>query len=174
MVWVSNRSSDAITVSITTTSGGSNATFTVYPSVSLGPAADVFTDVKQESTGDNLWGRNGPETLTVTIGGNVKSFPVQKDDHVTFYSDAYEIYTSQVTRIPWGLEQSSELNCLWWCPTLPRSMGCTNIPNFDRLIWFLTIHGQRKTADLRIHRPGRFFGLVSSLLFYHHFPTRIT
>ena len=99
MVWVSNRSSDAITVSITTTSGGSNVTFTVYPSVSLGPAAGVFTDVKQESTGDNLWGRNGPETLTVTIGGNVKSFPVQKDDHVTFYSDAYEIYTSQVTRI---------------------------------------------------------------------------
>ena len=99
MVWVSNRSTAAITVSITSTTGGSSASYTVYPSVSLGAAANIFKDVKEETCGGNFWQRGGPETLKVTIGGKEKSFQVQKDDHVTFYSDAYEIYTSQITRI---------------------------------------------------------------------------
>ncbi|KXN87995.1 hypothetical protein AN958_07845, partial [Leucoagaricus sp. SymC.cos] len=98
MVWVSNRSPAAITVSITNTTGGSASDYTVSPSVSLGPAGDAFKGVKKETRDNNYWVRRGAETLKVEIGGKELSFRVQKDDHVIFYADAYEIFASAVTQ----------------------------------------------------------------------------
>ena len=95
MVWVSNHSPGPITVTITADSGGSDAEYTVHPAILLESAGSLVNPVK-ESCNTNFWKRHGPETLRVSMAGKEKSFRVQSNDHVVFYADAYEVFTSKV------------------------------------------------------------------------------
>ena len=95
MVWVSNLSNAAITVTITNKTGGSASNYTVQPFISAGPTG---IQIKNESWGNNHWSRSGAETLKFTINGTEKSFQVNPDDHVTFYVDTYEVSSSKTTR----------------------------------------------------------------------------
>ena len=94
MVWVSNLSNNTITVAITATSGGNPANFTIDPFVAEG---DTGVLIQHESWGQDHWERGGSETLTAIIGGTKVSFEVQPSDHVTFYLDTYEVFTSTTT-----------------------------------------------------------------------------
>jgi hypothetical protein len=92
MPWVSNKTDANITVSITKkTGGGSDATFTVKPCIPYAPAGAI-----RESAVENYWTRKGAETLKAVIGGKEVTFEVQGDDHVNFYVDTYEIFTSKI------------------------------------------------------------------------------
>jgi hypothetical protein len=91
MPWVSNHSSRDIEVSINY-QGKEDQTYTVKAAVrywqGLAPAT-------AETWAANRWTRADAETLSVNIGGKaVPSFEVKPDDHVTFYDDAYEIFTT--------------------------------------------------------------------------------
>jgi hypothetical protein len=76
MVWVSNYASVTIVVSITNTSGGSAAEFTIYP--------------KQNETWErNHWSRKGEETITIQwASGKKTSYKIGKDARVLVYDDA--------------------------------------------------------------------------------------
>src|ERR1700722_18358213 len=91
MPWVSNHTPQNITVQITKTTGGSDNVFTVQPAIPYSGGAAAIP----ESSGENYWTRTGNETLTAVIGGKKKSFSVAKDDHVTFYTNFYEIFTAK-------------------------------------------------------------------------------
>ena len=99
MVWVSNRSNTTIIVAITI-NGGTQGNFTVEPFIAEGDSGIL---IQHESWEQNLWGRNTSETLTAIIGGTKLSFEVQPTDHVTFYLDTYEIFTSTATEF-WMME----------------------------------------------------------------------
>jgi hypothetical protein len=91
MPWVSNHSPAPITVSITATTGGNDKTFTIEPSIPY-----LIPHAIPETGDVNFWNRKGAEELAATIGGKDVAFSVQPNDHVTFYSDAYEIFTATV------------------------------------------------------------------------------
>jgi hypothetical protein len=85
MVWVSNHTSEGIAVSITNKTGGSNDTYIVSPCIPY----------KSETKPHNWWARSGSETLKAIVNGKGVTFTVNKDDHVTFYEDTYEIFTAK-------------------------------------------------------------------------------
>jgi len=102
MVWVSNHSPSTITVSITAKTGGSASNYTIHPAIALGPGGEPVTSPgSPESWGSNHWSRSGDETLHATylLSGKEVKFDIHKDDHVTFYTDAYEVYTSKTVSI---------------------------------------------------------------------------
>lgn len=87
MVWVSNRSSGLINVSITSTSGGDNRPF---PIAARGP----------EGWAINHWQRTGGETVTVKFdNGATATFAVDGSDHVNVYDGAYEKFASLVVYV---------------------------------------------------------------------------
>ena len=97
MVWVSNLSNVAITVSITNTTGGNAGQFIVAPFISAGPAG---IQIQHENWADNHWGRGGPEQLVAQINGmQVAQFQVNANDHVTFNVDAYEVVAPEVPAV---------------------------------------------------------------------------
>ena len=75
MVWISNQSTDTISVSLTKITGGSDATYSL-------PAKANETYKK------NHWNRSGTEFLKVTFSnGKTKDASVEKDDFVLVYDD---------------------------------------------------------------------------------------
>lgn len=89
MVWVSNRSTGKITVSITTTtnSEGCGWNFTLEPKA-------------HESWHDNCWPRSGDETARVTLSdGTSKVFDVGPKKFVSIYDDAIVMWDAEVTQL---------------------------------------------------------------------------
>jgi hypothetical protein len=84
MVWVSNRDSTTILVSVTAVHGGS---------------ADFFRIATQpespENTKQNFWPRSGDEFVTIKRGDKEQAFQVGAEDFVRVYSDA--VIVSQAT-----------------------------------------------------------------------------
>jgi hypothetical protein len=76
MVWVSNYASVSIIVTVTNTTGGSGADYTIYP--------------KQNETWEkNHWTRKGEETISIQWAtGKKTSYKIGKDARVIVYDDA--------------------------------------------------------------------------------------
>ena len=86
MVWVSNRDSNTINVTITNKSGGSAETYTLVPQSKW-----------YEGAGRNLWKRSGQETLSILRdGGKEQSLTVGPNDFVRVYSDAVIVSQANV------------------------------------------------------------------------------
>ncbi|KAG9222090.1 hypothetical protein CCMSSC00406_0009299 [Pleurotus cornucopiae] len=85
MVWVSNRSSQTIKVTITNTTGGEGATFDIVPEPLL-----------VETWGQNHWGRNGAENVTVVFEKSGVKFQTALSplDVLLVYNDTYIVQTS--------------------------------------------------------------------------------
>lgn len=85
MVWVSNRSSQAIKVTITSTTGGDGSTFEVVPEPLL-----------VETWGQNHWSRGGAETATVVFEKSGTKFQTTLNalDVLLVYSDTYIVQSS--------------------------------------------------------------------------------
>jgi hypothetical protein len=96
MVWVSNRDSTSILVSVTNVHGGS---------------ADFFRIATQpespENTKQNFWPRSGDEFVTIKRGDKEQDFQVGAEDFVRVYSNA--VIVSQATVL--AFEKAS----LEWC-----------------------------------------------------------
>ena len=76
MVWVSNRASVTIRVTITTKTGGSGSEYAIYPK-------------QNEDWAKNHWERSGDETATIKWDSGKKAeYTVKKDALVTVFDDA--------------------------------------------------------------------------------------
>jgi hypothetical protein len=76
MPWISNRSSAAITVSVSTKTGGSAREYTMFANT-------------LEGWNTNYWGRKGDEDVTVRFqNGKTKNFSVGKDKYVLVHEDS--------------------------------------------------------------------------------------
>ena len=87
MVWVSNQSSVAITVQITSNTGGSADTFTIYP--------------KQNETRElNQWPRGGKETAKINLAsGKYTEIEVGENAYLKVFDDTLLTNTFTATQL---------------------------------------------------------------------------
>ncbi|KAF4603201.1 hypothetical protein EYR38_003611 [Pleurotus pulmonarius] len=117
MVWVSNRSSQSIKVTITNTTGGEGATFDIPPNPLLAsepPSTSHLKDILEaqyrtstgrddisnplyvETWGQNHWSRKGAENATVVLEESGIEFQTALGplDVLLVYSDTYIVQSS--------------------------------------------------------------------------------